>query len=390
MKGILQSRLASVLLVLKVSRLFRVAYRGFQFFQEEVVEEQLRAISVSQGIDTIEEKTWKQLAYMYGIMDEMLLTTIADHVRASHRVLFSEGYVTGALPVGFRAVPVPGAPRTKLGRERRIAEIDPEAAKLILRHFKWHLDGMSIAEGWRRWVEGNGPYDPRSKDGRMSATAYRRMLSNPRLTGVWVFGRTRSVWSNKRDYARKVQQPETEILTRYCEDLCIVPQELFLKLQAKFAKYRLGPTGPRKRIDPQLWDMVTDCFHCESCNVRFYSGGARADGMRCKLGKLCPTLTVINRKKAISNVCQALAKLVEQGKSLVDAVAASAARMTANGDETVREELAAVESSIVNRKNKIDDLTDVAGQGSVEDRSQHKAKIRKTQHELVELRAREA
>ncbi|MCY2995963.1 MAG: recombinase family protein [Planctomycetota bacterium] len=81
-KLILEHKCARVLLVFKVSRLFRVAYRGFQFFQEEVVEEDLRAISVSQGIDTAEEKTWKQLAYLHGIMDEMLLTTIADHVRS--------------------------------------------------------------------------------------------------------------------------------------------------------------------------------------------------------------------------------------------------------------------------------------------------------------------
>ena len=80
-KSILREKRARVLLVFKVSRLFRAAYRGFMFFQEDVVEEGLRAISVSQGIDTQDEKTWKQLTYLHGIMDEMLLTTIADHVR---------------------------------------------------------------------------------------------------------------------------------------------------------------------------------------------------------------------------------------------------------------------------------------------------------------------
>lgn len=78
-KLILERKLATVLLVYKVSRLFRVAYRGFQFFQEQVVDEGLRAISISQGIDTSDTKTWKQLAYLHGIMDEMLLSTITDH-----------------------------------------------------------------------------------------------------------------------------------------------------------------------------------------------------------------------------------------------------------------------------------------------------------------------
>lgn len=82
MTALLKAKLVRVLLVFKVSRLFRVAYLGFKFFQEEIVEEGLRAISISQGIDTADQKAWKQLAYLHGIMDEMLVGTIADHVRS--------------------------------------------------------------------------------------------------------------------------------------------------------------------------------------------------------------------------------------------------------------------------------------------------------------------
>lgn len=52
MKTMLTAKLVHVLLVFKASRLFRVAHKGFQFFQEEIVEEGLRAVSISQGIDT--------------------------------------------------------------------------------------------------------------------------------------------------------------------------------------------------------------------------------------------------------------------------------------------------------------------------------------------------
>ena len=51
-KSILNQQLAKVLLVYKASRLFRQAGKGYQFINEEVVEEGLRAVSVSQGIDT--------------------------------------------------------------------------------------------------------------------------------------------------------------------------------------------------------------------------------------------------------------------------------------------------------------------------------------------------
>jgi len=81
MRALLKQKLARVLLVFKVSRLFRVAYKGFQFFQKDVLEGGLRAVSISEGIDTADEKSWKHLAYLHGIMDEMLLPTIVDHVR---------------------------------------------------------------------------------------------------------------------------------------------------------------------------------------------------------------------------------------------------------------------------------------------------------------------
>ncbi len=70
-KAILKARQANVLLVFKVSRLLRTGYKSFQFVNEEVVEEDLRAISTSQGIDTHDEKTWKALMYLHGLMDEL-------------------------------------------------------------------------------------------------------------------------------------------------------------------------------------------------------------------------------------------------------------------------------------------------------------------------------
>jgi len=52
MRQLLEQKVIEVLLVYKVSRLFRSAHQGFAFLQEHVVEKGLRAVSVSQGIDT--------------------------------------------------------------------------------------------------------------------------------------------------------------------------------------------------------------------------------------------------------------------------------------------------------------------------------------------------
>jgi DNA invertase Pin-like site-specific DNA recombinase len=171
-KAILKGREATVLLVFKVSRLLRTGYKSFQFVNEEVVEEGLRAISTSQGIDTQDVKTWKALMYMYGMLDDLLLDAIADHCRAGLKTLFQQGYVTGALPVGYRPVEVPGAPPTNRGRPRTIPQAASEVVVLLRQHFCWIRDGMPIKEGWRRWVAANGPCDPRSSLGHMSYQAY--------------------------------------------------------------------------------------------------------------------------------------------------------------------------------------------------------------------------
>lgn len=384
MKAILQGKFADVLLVFKVSRLFRVAYRGFQFFQEEVVEEGLRAISISQGIDTADEKTWKQLAYLHGIMDEMLLSSIADHVRSGIADLFRKGYVTGALPVGYRPKVVPGAPPTLRGKARTTPEVDPAARDLIIQHFGWMRDGMPIRQGWRRWVTANGPCDPRSINGRMSYGAYRRLLGNPRLMGVWAFGRTKSVWSSKRDYARKVEQPEADVITIQSEELRIVSDELYFAVQERLMSLKKGARGPKRRKIAHLWDLVTDCFYCAHCSspdnpVRFHQAGANGHGMRCKHGALCGALSVVRRQEAVVAICERLRELLLQDGELVDRVIAGAVKLDAAGDPGAQEEVSQLDKQLAALSKKIEDLSEMAGEGSEQDRTRLKAKVRETQ-----------
>src|SRR5579864_427902 len=262
MKSLLEQRLVETLLVFKISRLFRSAYKGYQFFQEHVVEEGLRAVSISQGIDTRDEKTWGPLAAVHGVADQMLLEAISDHVRVGIAGVFLRGYVTGALPVGYHAKEVPGAPLTNLGRTRTMPEVTPDVAQLIRQHYEWIRDGMPIREGWRRWVAANGPCDPRSTCHYMTHTAYRRMLSNPRYIGCWAFGRKRNSWSSKKDYMRQIEQPNTEVRILQCEELRIMSDELFFAVQKRLEEQKLGPRGPKKKKETKLWDLVTDVFFC--------------------------------------------------------------------------------------------------------------------------------
>ena len=199
-KAILSQRLAKVLLVYKASRLFRQAGKGYQFINEEVVEEGLRAVSVSQGIDTNDRKTWKLQLQIHGIMDDMLLDAIADHVRSGlTRSVFEQlddGRVGHRLPTARR---FPDAPLTNRGRPRTMPEVDPVAAELIREHARHLLDGMPVREGVRRWQAAGGPIDPRATSGKAELCSVSAIV-HKRATDwqVGVRSQTQSVFNEAR------------------------------------------------------------------------------------------------------------------------------------------------------------------------------------------------
>ncbi|MEZ6093468.1 MAG: recombinase family protein [Pirellulaceae bacterium] len=384
MKAILRKRLATVLLVFKVSRLFRQAGKGYQFVNDEVVEEGMRAVGVSQGIDTNDRKTWKLQLRIHGIMDDMLLDAIADHVRSGLTGLFLNNWTTGAIGVGYRRKEIPGAPLTNRERVRTMPEVDPDVADLIREHAKLLLDGMPIREGVRRWIAAGGPYDPRSTTEKMNYNCYRRLFTNPRLTGRWEFGRKRNQFSTKLDYVQQIDQPDDEVVTLECEELRILDDATFEALVAKFDALKSGPRGPRKAKKLQLWDLTTEFFFCESCStpdkpVRFYQTGANGVGMQCKNGDQCDCKSTVRRQEAVEAVCSQLSKLISQDAELVESVILKSQELDANADQGLDKQLAAAKKQLAILGNRVNDLFDLSGEGTKDDRKETKARLRAAQ-----------
>jgi len=281
LQAIIDAKCIDVLLVFKPSRLYRKAYKSMAFIEEELIEAGIRVVDVSAGIDSADASAWKMHFAIYSIFDETLVDTIADHVRESHKTAFRSGYVTGALTVGYRRKNILNGPPTKRGLPRAGEEIDPKVAKLILQHFEWISEGMPIMVGWRRWPKARWACDPRSTTGYMTPQAYRRMLSNRRYIGQWTLGRRRNRWSSKKDYNTQVEQPDDKVESRYREDLRIVSDELFFKVQKRLANEPRGRHKKRRKDKPvRLCDLVTDIFYCRKCGTRFYQHGAGGDDRR--------------------------------------------------------------------------------------------------------------
>jgi len=387
MLSILHHRLATVLLLFKASRLYRQAYRGYQLIQQEVVEAGLRAISVTQQIDTIDSKQWKMLFQIHGIADEMLIEATSDHVRAGLRGLFARGYTTGAIPVGYRRKEVPEAPLTKRGLPRTMPEIDPRVGPKIKEHFEMIRDGLPIGRGRRKWVEEGLPKDPRSDSPHMTYKAYRNMLQRDAYRGYWEFGRHRNQYSTKKDYTQQIEQPDEEVEMRQCEELRIVDDELFYAVQEILAGLKQGPRGPRAPKDAQLWDNVTALFYCVECNERFYVAGVNGQGMRCKNGDLCPRKSTVRREEAVKAVCLKLQELILQDADLIEQVILEAQQLDAQGDQQLKTEIETSQRKLASFDRKLTDYLDLAGQGSDEDREEMKARIRGVRAERNSARA---
>jgi len=399
MLTILKHRYATVLLVFKASRLYRQAFKGYQLIQQEVVEEGLRAISVTQGIDTANTKAWRMLFQVHGIVDDMVIEATADHVRAGLKGLFARGFTVGALPVGYRRKELPDAPVTNRGLTRTVPEVDRkipklsdgvesddsedglDVAEMIVEHYELIRDGMPIKQGWLKWVADGGPADPRSTKGYMTYNAYRRMLSRIAYTGRWEFGRKRNEFSTKRDYSRQIEQPDTEVELFHCEELRIVDDELFYAVQHHLAELKKGPRGPKKGKDPHLWDMVVELFWCAHCRERYYQAGANGKGMQCKNGDLCPCKSAVRRKDAVSSICNKLCDLIREDSNLLEQTICRGQKLDARDEKQLRDEIPVLEDRIASLSNKISDLYDLAGQGSDVDRKEVMAKVRAAQSE---------
>ncbi|PQO35239.1 recombinase [Blastopirellula marina] len=381
---ILRQRYAKVLLVYKASRLFRQAGKGYQFINEEVVEEGLRAVSVSQGIDTNDGKTWKLQLQIHGLFDDLLLEAIADHVRSGLTGLFLNGWITGAIGIGYRRKEIPGAPLTNRGLPRTMPEVDPEVAKLVREHAQLLLDGMSIGEGVRRWNAANGPVDPRSTSTKLRPQCYRRLFSNKRLTGKWQFGRCRNQFSTKLDSVKQVEQPEDEVVTLQCEELRILDDATFDALQLMFAARKMGPRGPRKDKKLQLWDLTTEFFLCDNCStpespVRFYQTGANGQAMQCKNGILCACKSAVRREEAVKAVCDSLAELIVRDGELIESIVLQSQQLDAQADQGLEQQLVQARKQLALLSNRVNDLFEMSGEGTEDDRKEIKARLRAAQ-----------
>ncbi|OWK39332.1 recombinase family protein [Fimbriiglobus ruber] len=104
----LAAKRAQVAFFFATNRLFRKTYRSLQFVEEEIVDRGLRGVFVKSGVDTADERRWRSLLTMNAMMDELVVGSSGEHIRAAHEGLIEKGFVCGPIAYGYAGKPVPG------------------------------------------------------------------------------------------------------------------------------------------------------------------------------------------------------------------------------------------------------------------------------------------
>lgn len=318
-----------VFMVLTTSRLYRKAYRAMTFVEEELVEQGIRVIFVKSQLDTDDGENWRTMLQLYATMDEAMARMGVAHIHASHEGLFIRGMVCSSLTLGFTGEVVPGElTRRNLPRQKII--IDKTVAEWIRTIFHWFVvDGKSRDEIARELNDDSlAPAPAKSLTGLWTALLVREHLMKPAYRGFLVYGKKKTVWLSRKDYATQKLRPEP-LRSGQFEELRIISDELWYRAQELLAAEQ-SKSGRRSK-DGDLQSrprLLRGLFVCPEHDRQLVAGGPQGKILFCSLCRAIkvanrPLYSHLNRRLAIQLTCQRMAELVRADKSLVTAIIAS-------------------------------------------------------------------
>lgn len=311
-----------VCITFSTNRLYRKMHRAIRFVEETIVEKHRRCVFVAQNIDTANEKMWKQLLYIFAMLDEVGVQMSAAHIRQAHIGLTLAGKVAGTLAFGYVGVEVAGSP-TRMNKVRRETAIDPTLAPVVVDIFRWFIsERLGYKQIARRLKDNN--VAPPPKAGRWTSKAVKYLLRNRRYTGDWSYGWTEAQWQSSADYSRQHQKAEPAH-EHQDERLRILDDLTFLKAQERIAEKRGFGGRPSHLKGPRMPDLLTEVLWCPIHHRYVSIRGGGSMHVACPACKSAepgsPSLySVVNRQRARRQLCQVLADRITADPDRVERI----------------------------------------------------------------------
>ncbi len=344
-----------VVITLSTNRLHRKIHLALKFVEEEIIEKKRRCVFVLQNIDTANTESWKQLVFVFAMVDEVQVTNSAGHIRAAHVGLLLSDCVHGSVPYGYTGIDVDG-PRTKRGKPRQKLAIEPSAAEAVKRIFNWFIEeGLDYHEIARQLRKENT--SPPARAEKWTWLLVRRILQNRRYIGDWPYGRNETIWQSKADYGRR--SPRAEPHRRHQnESLRIVDDATFFTAQERITK-RAGRGGRKRRntTGDLVIHPLKDLLWCDTHQRYLKPYGARGERLACPAckadntelngtGQVGPLFSSVNRELALSALIQTLAPRISADGNLINLLAKSAREQIAVANTPDPERLSSLQREI--------------------------------------------
>jgi hypothetical protein len=375
-----------VVIVFTTNRLFRKTYQSLAFVEEEIVDRGKRCVFIRSGVDTADAARWRQLLQMHAMIDEFVVQMAADHVRAAHEGLLIQTRVFGTVTYGFAGQPIPGEV-TKLGRPRRLLIVDPETSAWVQKVFSWFVtEESSITEIVRRLNAEGAPLPPRSRSGRWTYLAVRRLLGNARYRGLWEYGRTTVNWLNKQGYSRQVPRPKP-LRSVQIEALRIIDDGAWQKAQERLA--RLGRGGrPAKDGDRKSRPRVLNgLLICAVHQRPLYVGGSHGKYLFCRACQESgqPALvTLVPRELALEMLTARLVEFLQLDNDLVERIIAACQRQAAALQQPDAKQVEDLRQQEARLTRQIQFILDAPGE-TAQDEAENRAKLQNLRGERARI-----
>jgi site-specific DNA recombinase len=299
-KLISSSRLG-VLIVAEQSRLTRgdnatsvikdIVYHGGRF------------IAVAEGLDT-ERKGWKLVAGISGIHHARSNEDTAERVRGGQEGRVMDGYGSaGDFPYGYDSEYAdPNSAIAYRGRgpkPKKIVVIDPAACEVVREIFSRFVDNQSMSE-IVRWLNGIRDTIPIIGKGPWHHQHVRRILTNTKYIGDWVYGSTTTVFNSDGKHKRIPARKDQRVVRVPRPALRIIDQPTWAAAQQRIAELRSvygmkkggrrrGPTEHYRRIYAK--NLLYGLIRCAACGGKFiFAGNGQLKALGCSnhRGGGCP------------------------------------------------------------------------------------------------------
>ena len=274
-----------------LSRLGRES-TSLMVFMKQLAFEGVRIISVNEGIDSSND-LWDFLATMIGLQHEKFVRDLAPKIRRGKGSNFLRGWSVGdhCFVYGMEVIPELEAEAIALRKTppKRVV-IDTALAKWVLCAFRSYGDeGRSISWIAREYTRLGVPKDLRATTPGWHHQYIRYLLSNERYIGLWRRARMRRKRNPIDGTVTSVPAPEDEVLVQRREDLRIVPQDLWDRVQARLRankdKYgwKKGPVGVTGTSYVEAYPKAefSGLVCCPLCGRHLHLTGNKGRYLRC-------------------------------------------------------------------------------------------------------------